>query len=205
MADLDEKLSVLLDDYNGDGNADAAIDAAVADVNLQYRMRRYRMIGEVMRNEMPRAIDTDFHASVMSRVRTETAIANASARAPAVEAKPAASWFERAWLRPVAGLALAASVAIVTVAVWQPEPAGPDGIATVDDERLRPFIEGGQAPVVRASTNLRSPGTRWKVDSESAELQQKLNAYLVNHTEHSNSVQGLIPQARVAGFDTRQQ
>jgi hypothetical protein len=35
-------------------------------------------------------------------------------------------------------------------------------------------------------------------------LQQKLNAYLVNHTEYSNSMQGLIPQARVAGFDAQQ-
>ncbi len=35
-------------------------------------------------------------------------------------------------------------------------------------------------------------------------MQQKLNAYLVNHTEHPSSMQGLIPQARVAGFDAQQ-
>jgi hypothetical protein len=51
---------------------------------------------------------------------------------------------------------------------------------------------------------LQLPGTRWKVDREMPALQQKLNAYLVNHTEYSNSVQGLIPQARVAGFDSQQ-
>jgi len=44
-------------------------------------------------------------------------------------------------------------------------------------------------------------GTRWKLEQESPVLQRKLNAYLVNHTEYSSSIQGLIPQARVAGFD----
>ena len=45
---------------------------------------------------------------------------------------------------------------------------------------------------------------RWRLESESPMLQQKLNAYLVNHTEYSSSMQGLIPQARVAGFDAQQ-
>jgi hypothetical protein len=45
---------------------------------------------------------------------------------------------------------------------------------------------------------------RWKLERETPGLQQKLNAYLVNHTEYSNSMQGLIPQARVAGFDSEQ-
>jgi len=47
-------------------------------------------------------------------------------------------------------------------------------------------------------------GTRWKLEQESPVLQRKLNAYLVNHTEYSSSMQGLIPQARVAGFDAEQ-
>jgi hypothetical protein len=45
---------------------------------------------------------------------------------------------------------------------------------------------------------------RWKVIEGAPALQQKLNAYLVNHTEYSNSMQGLIPQVRVVGFDFQQ-
>jgi hypothetical protein len=56
---------------------------------------------------------------------------------------------------------------------------------------------------VTVSTRVGADGTRWKMQNESPVLQQKLNAYLVNHTEYSNSMQGLIPQARVAGFDAQ--
>ena len=63
----------------------------------------------------------------------------------------------------------------------------------------------GQQPegVVPVSTSLQPIGTRWKIDGDIPGLQEKLNTYLVNHTEYSNSVQGLIPQARVAGFDAQ--
>ena len=54
------------------------------------------------------------------------------------------------------------------------------------------------------STRVQNGGMRWKVDNDAPALQQKLNAYLVNHTEYSSSMQGLIPQARVAGFDAQQ-
>ena len=57
MTDLNEKLSLLLDDYSED-DIDSTIDEVIGDVNLQYRTRRYRIIGEAMRNELPQAIDT---------------------------------------------------------------------------------------------------------------------------------------------------
>lgn len=206
MTDLDKKLSILLDDYAAEADVDAAIDEAAADVNLQYRVRRYRMIGEVMRNELPPAIDTGFHATVMARVRTEAAAQPKPPRdtteaAPAIES--AGSLLARGWLKPIGGLALAAGVAVVTVSLWQPPPGPVDGpVVTTQDERVRQLAEQYTAPVVRASTNVQNLGTRWKVEQDNPQLQQKLNAYLVNHTEYSNSMQGLIPQARVAGFDT---
>ncbi len=209
MTDLDKKLSVLLDDYAAEADVDAAIGEAVADVNLQYRLRRYRLIGEVMRNELPRAIDTDFHATVMARVRAEAAAQPRPARdtvEAAAAVQSAGSLFARGWLKPITGLALAAGVAVVTVSLWQPARDQIDGpVVTTQDERVRQLAEQYTAPVVRASTNVQNLGTRWKVEQDNPQLQQKLNAYLVNHTEYSNSVQGLIPQARVAGFDTPRQ
>lgn len=209
MTDLDSKLSVLLDDDTAGVDADAAIDEALGDVNLQYRMRRYRMIGEVMRNELPPAVDTDFHSTVMARVRAEAAAQHTAPResVETTAAGAADSLFARSWLKPLSGLALAAGVAVVTVSLWQPPQEQIDGpVVTNDqDERLRQLAEQYTAPVVRASTNVQNVGTRWKVEQENPQLQQKLNAYLVNHTEYSNPVQGLIPQARVAGFDSPQQ
>ena len=212
MKQQDEKLSVLLDG-GSDSGVDAAIDEVIADVNLQYRMRRYQMIGEVMRNELPQAIDAGFHANVMARIRANDA-SSARSAGQAADARNAFPLAARSWFRPFAGMALAASVAIVTVALWQPlQPqVGPGGDVvassagqvTADEQKIQQLAEqkiaGSPVPV---STRVQ-PGLRWKLENESPVLQQKLNAYLVNHTEYSNSMQGLIPQARVAGFDAQQ-
>ena len=202
MREDDEKLAPLLDDEADEASA-SAIDAVIDDVNLQYRLRRYRLIGEAMRRELPPAIDTGFHARVMAVIRDQTRDAPPR-RSRSISAVPGLG----RW-RPFAGLAVAASVAVVTVALWQPlsQPTATPGNSLVanDQEKIDNLasgpIPGGAVP---ASTQIQSLGLRWKVDEDAPDLQQKLNAYLVNHTEYSNSVQGLIPQARVAGFDARQ-
>ena len=197
MTEHEEKMALLLDDHS-DTDIDAAIDAATRDVNLQYRMRRYRMIGETLRRELPPAVDLDFHNQVMSRIRTETLIMKAAASSRARVNRPS----RRGWmlLRPLAGAAVALSVAVVTVALWQQRPGG-----NIDDQQLvdadeEKIIELARQPVPSGALQA---GMRWKVERDTPQIQQKLNAYLVNHTEYSNSVQGLIPQARVAGFDAQ--
>ncbi len=203
MTEHNEKLSYLLDDYRGD-NPEATLDEVIGDVNLQYRMRRYQIIGDAMRHELPQAIDTDFHQSVMARIREQ------AEDSPQMSAQSStASRLSWLTLRPFAGLAVAASVALVTVALWQPlkqESGQPDDtLVSADQQKIQRLagqqVKGGAVPV---STRVQALGTRWKLEHEMPGLQQKLNAYLVNHTEYSNSVQGLIPQARVAGFDAQQ-
>ena len=111
MKQQDDKLSVILDG-DRDEQVDAAIDEVVADVNLQYRMRRYQMIGEVMRNELPAAIDPGFHGDVMARIRAEADAATEPGRGPQADSA-VVPLGARSCLRPFAGLAIAASVAVV--------------------------------------------------------------------------------------------
>ena len=210
MKHQDENLSLLLDD-DSEADVDAVLDEVVADVNLQYRMRRYQIIGETLRNELPQAIDTDFHHGVMARIRAQSPSPRAHDRHS--DQDNVVPLLARAWFRPFAGLAVAASVAVVTVALWQPlqqQGALPnDGLASVDqqeaDQQKIEQLAGQQVvgSAVPVSSRVQS-GTRWKLEQESPVLQRKLNAYLVNHTEYSSSMQGLIPQARVAGFDAEQ-
>ena len=213
MKHQDENLSLLLDN-DSDADVNAVLDEVMADVNLQYRMRRYQIIGEALRNELPQAIDTDFHHGVMTRIREQS---------PNLEAHDKQSdqsnnqrndrgnvipQLARAWFRPFAGLAVATSVAVVTIALWQPlqqRGALPnDALVSADQQKIEQLagqqVVGSAVPV---SSRVQS-GTRWKLEQESPVLQRKLNAYLVNHTEYSSSMQGLIPQARVAGFDGEQ-
>ncbi|TNF91517.1 MAG: hypothetical protein JSU67_06460 [Gammaproteobacteria bacterium] len=207
MTEHDEKLAYLLDEFR-DENADASLDEVMADVNLQYRARRYRMIGEAMRNELPPAVDSDFHNSVMARLHAEVAIEKASKMEKPSQADRPSSLLSWASLKPFAGLAVAASVAVVTVALWQPlqkETGQIDNeLVSADQQKVQKLAgQQIQGTAVAVSTRVQTLGTRWKVDREMPGMQQKLNAYLVNHTEYSNSVQGLIPQARVAGFDSQ--
>ena len=201
MTDQNEKLAHLLDDHEAEDAA--TIDEIIGDVNLQYCARRYRMIGETMRNEMPSAIDTGFHSSVMARIQEESG-ALPDNSVPQVEA-PRLSIFGWLSLKPLAGMAVAVAVAMVTVTWWQQESAQDDRIvADAEEEKIQQLVQqqaqGGAVPV---STRVQDLGTRWNIQHDMPGMQQKLNAYLVNHTEQAGSMQGLIPQARVAGFDTQ--
>ena len=206
MTDSDEKLSYLLDEYSA-GDAGSDLDDVLGDVNLQYRARRYRMIGEVMRQELPAAVDTGFHASVMAKIRVEAAVLRSAHRDRLPANGSRHSMFDWVRLKPFAGLAVAAAVAVFTVVLWQPlkQESGQSGetLTSLDQQKVDQL--SGQQPrgVVPVSTSVQPIGTRWKIDGDIPGLQEKLNAYLVNHTEYSNSVQGLIPQARVAGFDAQ--
>jgi hypothetical protein len=147
----------------------------------------------------------------MARIDDQAQTQTHSPRAQAAQQPAAAKHSILSWatLKPLAGLAVAASVAMLTVALWQPlkQESGQldDSLVSADQQKIQQLvgqqIPGGAVPV---STRVQTLGLRWKVEHESPGMQQKLNAYLVNHTEQSNSMQGLIPQARVAGFDSQQ-
>ncbi len=113
-------------------------------------------------------------------------------------------------MKPVAGLAVAFSVAVVSVTLWQSvnvsiDPGqGSELLVNADQKKIQLLASRPvQTSAVPVSSTLNG-GMRWKINNNTPALQQKLNAYLVNHTEYSNSIQGLIPQARVAGYDAQQ-
>ncbi len=207
MSELDEKLSVILDQYSDDEHSEAVLNELLDDVNLQYKMRRYQMIGDVMRHELPDRINLDLSHQIMSQVRQVEPDESSVAIEKTTGWGFALSW---AMLKPFTGIAVAASVAMISISLWQTAPVNPqpnsDGNQLVSAEQQK-IEKLASQPIrgnaVTVSSNL-GGGTRWTVKQDTPAIQQKLNAYLVNHTEYSNSMQGLIPQARVAGFDAEQ-
>ena len=211
MSEQQDKLSSLMDEFSGDEQSKRMLDEVEGDVNLQYRLRRYQIIGQVMRHELPRQIDTDFSANVMAKID-----ATGSGPGKADTAGPEANTRRSIWtwpvMKPVAGLAIAFSVALVSVTLWQYVPhvpraetgQGSEQLVSTDQKKIellaRRQVQTSAVPV----TSSLNGGMRWKINNNAPALQQKLNAYLVNHTEYSNSIQGLIPQARVAGYDAQQ-
>lgn len=210
MSNSNEKLSVVLDEYTGDEACQSTLNEVIEDVNLQYQMRRYQMIGDVMRHELPDRIHLDLGHQIMTEIRGMESENNGVSRTDTVSTTTTSIW-SWAKLKPFAGLAVAATVAMVTVSLWQTDFTGTqkvnpadNRIVSVEDRKLDQLKNlNFQGNAVTVSSSLKE-GTRWSAPDNSQALQQKLNGYLVNHTEYSNSMQGLIPQARVAGFDSQQ-
>ena len=214
MNDRHEQLSALLDDFRDREEDRAALTELQSDVNQQYTLQRYGMIGDAMRNELPQHVQLDFSARVRSAISAEQ-----SHSASAVEQRRqnrVSSWWSSLF-KPLAGLAVAASVAVVAVTlmpVQQPSGEQPAVVAStadlatqarVEQFASRPVANGallvsGNAPRVMHD-NL--GGTQWKIKRGEADIQTRLNAYLINHNEHSNTLNGIIPQARVVGFDAQ--
>lgn len=194
MTQQKDKVSFLLDEYSGDAHAQSVLDEVESDVNLQYKMRRYQMIGEVIRHELPTHINSDFNTNVMTQIGQIENAAEIPGNRESNVKSPGIIGGRSVWswslMKPFAGMAVAASVAVVSITLWQSM-----------NEVIIPGNTDDQIVAVDRQ-NLDS-GLRWKVNNNAPALQQKLNAYLVSHTEYSSSMQGLIPQVRVVGFDAQ--
>ncbi len=212
MNEQSEKLSTLIDEYQQSEQDQSLLDGVLNDVNQQYTLRRYQMIGEVMRNEIPDAIQLDFASSVMAKIQQEPVLKITNQAENKTGQLP--SWLWSVLFKPVAGLAVAATVAFVAVSNLQLKPTTVDQfekIASNDTSSAKveqfasiPLLNRGLSTVsVNGQRTAATLGMNWKVKRNEPDVQQKLNAYLVNHNEFSNSWQGIIPQVRVVGFDAQ--
>ena len=204
MSEQNEKLSRLLDEYSSSELDRQLLDAILDDVNQQYCLKRYQMIGQVMRHELPGKIDTGFSHRVMASIRQIESVQTAGSQSTHATQQTKSIW---RWqlLKPFAGMAVAASVAVVSIVLWQPVSVTSntntaDGqIVSAEQQKVQQLASQPLQGAVTASTALGN-GMHWKVISDTPALERKLNGYLVNHTEYSKSMPGLIPQARVAGY-----
>ena len=161
----DEHLSALVDDEAGE-------------------FERRRLMDELIASERdtPPAIDTGFAARVSAALAEET-----------MDDAPPAHRAGRL-AKPVAGFAMAASVAVATVLGVQgfmspQEGAAPAGGPTVTAQASQPVSSGIRQVAVTSSA---APAV--------AERQAvNLNGYIVRHTEYA-AEQGMLPQARVVGY-----
>jgi negative regulator of sigma E activity len=212
MNEQNEKLSVLMDDFQATDDEQDSLRELLADINQRNTLNRYQLIGDTLRNEVPDFIRTGFAADVMAQIAQEPSLKACIKKKQANVSETSSVW---SWLfKPVAGLAVAAAVAVITISIFQPAQltsGTPDQVASNDASSAKVEILS-QMPVLPnnaqlVSTNALPPrnklltGMNWKIKRNAPEMQNKLNIYLINHNEYSNSMSGIIPQARVVGFD----
>ena len=188
--EIREQLSALADDELNDVEQPLLLGRLQRDAELRACLGRYQLIGEVMRG-------TGATATLGIAGRVQQALAGdmpVSARA----SEQMALW------KPVVGLAVAASVALVavlTVTSVNENPANNvPALATADPAPVvAPVLTPG--PAVTQVSDI-SGDPRW--DRLDPSIDKRLSGYLVNHNEYaaSRGVQGVMPYVRIVGHDT---
>ena len=154
----------------------------VTDADLRRRWERYHLISDVLKNNLPPVVERGFAD------RTYAALV-------AIPPLSRSLGFVRAWLKPIAGVAVAASVAVLTVIAAQmlytdstPQPLGVAG------------VKSGLMPVVSPQVVDMSQATD---EADPDDLAPGLNNYLLSHSGHSmrSGMQGMLPYVRIVGYD----
>ncbi len=173
---LREQLSAMMDGELPETEQALLMARLQRDPELRRSWARYHMIGDSLRGQHLVPEDIGIADAVTGALQTE----------PAHRVGHAALLRKAA--KPIAGLAVAASVAVVAVLSLQ--QVGPDASGSG-------AIPMAQAPAVPA-TLVRAP------QDNSAATAAQLNQYLVNHNEFAagTGVRGMLPYVRIVGFDS---
>ena len=174
---LHEQLSALVDDELTEAERALLAKRIGKDDDLHQRLSRYQLISDALRNHLPDRVDPGFSVRVRAALRTEPAVKSAT------PGKRLATL-----VRPAAGLAIAASVAVVAVlslqSVRQQAPTAPV-VATAPEN----------ADYIRA----RETGQ----PANQPQVEKKLDIYLVNHNEYAvnRGMRGMLPYVRLVGHE----
>jgi len=176
---IKEQLSAFLDGELPEAETTLLLKRLERDEDLKGTLSRYSLIGAVMRS------DGDMPAAHHVAARVRAAIADE----PSFGARPSSRW-----LRPAAGLAVAASVALATVLLLPRFMAGEEGgapagtlVAAVPSPAEAPLAAGAPTVVVAsdeepAATYTTPPVT---ADPSVALPSAQLASYLVAHSEYT--------------------
>ena len=172
--EIRERLSALVDGELEEAQAGELIEHVLGDSELRLAWERYYFVTDAVRNKISEVAP----GNLAQRVRQD------------VESEPVALTQRRANrvpLKPVVGLALAASVAALAVI----------GVYTLNREEESPSPQ----PLAQMATG--DPvGMRWNVAQPT--IESRLNGYLVNHSEYlGNGMHGMHPYARIVGYNAR--
>jgi len=199
-ADSGEALSALIDGELPVDEAGDLIARLGRDRVLRARWARFH----TQRSALEGAVSPCLGAGFSERVRTATEAE------PTVLAPGALGRRPRAWARPLAGLAIAASVAVLAVgallALQAPAPGGADGLMV--SREARALGAGGLEAPAAAVERVAAPAglTLADHDAASAAVRERMGIYLANHAQYAGAADmpGVVPYSRLIGFNAGQ-
>lgn len=188
-----EALSALVDGELPAEDGPRLLDQVLEDASLKRRWTVYHLIGDVLRTHV-----IDRQSQDGQGVRNGNAVALRPVGAPS----------RVRGMHPVAGLALAASVAAVAVfgilAVSETENATVEVAQTIPGPQLSES-PGPESASVVAGGALGIDLTRMTWNDAAPAVTTRLNGYVVTHSEYlTNGMRGMLPYARIVAYDGEQ-
>lgn len=183
-----EALSALVDGELSPNDGQRLLDQVLEEVSLKRRWRTYHLIGDVMRKH------------VIDQKGLNGPIDDANAVTP----KPNIAGGKIAGLHPLAGLALAASVALVAVlGIFALNDTGKAPVEVAQTStRIQVPVPAGSEPVSVVAGAVGIDLARMTWNDATPAVTNRLNGYLLTHNEHlSNGMRGMLPYARIVAYD----
>ncbi len=191
MSKRKEKISAFLDnDMHRDELMSFSLSAEADDAKVA---QRYQMVGDALRGEMSNSSFVDVSQAVSEALADENIAEQmtASVSKPLPESSVEKSGFFdlSAWFKPIAGMAVAASVAVVMVitVTGQDDNAGIVPVASNTDTQVQP-----------AAVRLAAEGKA--TNSKDNELDAYINQHLEFATQ--DTLQGRLPYVRAVSFES---
>lgn len=186
---MQEKLSSLVDAEVTERERDSLLSAMDQDRELRKTWERFHLIRAAMRHELSVTVSPNLADRVAARIQDTPAT---------VVSFPRRFLTARRFAKGAAGLAVAASVAALSITglrlAWPTHPGAQS--APVAKAPTVP------APTVVAANPRR--GIHW--DTPQPELENSLNAFLVQHSEFTpTSGMGVMSYVRIAGYDSKRE
>lgn len=215
----DEKLLQLSSYVDGVGTETErrAVENGLKDPEMRATWARYHLIGQAMRAELPPCLDRQFATRLRQALTAEPTVLSPARR-------------RERWARPLAGAAIAATVAAVAVfgvrnmgippvspnaAIATSTVTPPSGRAVVAQQAVAPaatLIESPAQAPVRAVGAYGANDTVWGEFGHEASgapmpsARSRLNSYIVNYSEQRAMMgsPGVLPYVKVVGYGAEQ-
>ena len=171
---LHEQISALVDDELEEREQALLLKQLENDAELTGRLSRFQIISDALQNHLPETRSSGFHARVQAALADEPPVHRQRSGFAVL-------------FKPVAGLALAASVAMVAVLSLQSTRQDPEAVPAV-----------ASAPT--HDSYIRAAADDRVASSEPAAAPQNLDIYLANHNEYAVR-RGILPYVRLVGHD----
>lgn len=186
-----ERLSALVDNELPHNEITGEIGKLLKNTPGHEVWGHYHLIGDAIRQEMGPVLDLQLAEQISKRLQDEPVVL-----APHTSKRPIAKW-----LKPASGYAIAASVALLAVAV-APRLLNHE---TVNEPLNVIATNQVTEPPANVRIYVADDGTRWEM-LHKPKVESRLNSYLVNHQEYApaGDLKGIMPYATFVSYDGAQ-